>query len=432
MEYIRKEIGDGIGLNIINTDKFKSSLLSFSFIRPLSDEEASLNALIPLVLRQGTENYRTSIDIERKLEELYGANLSIDVNKKGEKHIIKFSIEGANVDFTGEADYAVKLLEMLLEIIYNPLLENGAFLEKYIYQEKENMIKRIESRINDKKQYAVERCIEEMCRGEKFSIYKFGSAEDVKKITKDNLYSHYQKMLKTSFIEITAVGKEFHFEDKLYKSLELQRNDIVHIQRENISSKKLSGKSVIYEKMDVNQGKLILGYRINIPYENPLFNAFIVGNEILGGGPNSKLFTYVRERESLAYYVYSQILKYKSIMLVSSGIETDKFEKTKEIIKMQVEEIIKGNFSEEDINNAKNSIVTSIKTLQDSNYSLAEFYLTNVISKENKSFDEYIYNICKVNREEIIKSFKDLKLDTIYFLTNETIETRSEERYFEH
>ncbi len=420
MEYSRKVIGKGIGLNTISTGKFKSTLISFSFIRPLCNEEASLNALLPAVLKRGTANFITSMDIQRKLEELYGANLNIDVNKKGEKHVIRFSIEGPEAGFTGEGNYIVELFAILLDIIYNPILENGFFLENYVSQEKENLVKRIEGRINDKKQYAFERAIEEMCKGEKFSVYKFGDVESVKKINSKCLLNHYRNVIETSHIEITFVGKssQSEIENILSNKLYLNKKDIIHIPRENISNKKLSGKSVIFEKMDVGQGKLILGYRINIPYEDKLFGAFMVANEILGGGPNSKLFVFVREKESLAYYVYSQTLKYKSIMLISSGIEIENFEKTKEIIKSQVEEMISGNFSEEDLEDAKNSLVTSIKSLQDNNYSVAEFYLSNAISNEKRSFDDYVDNIKKVTKEEVVKSCQELKLDTIYFLTN--------------
>lgn len=420
MEYNRREVGKGIGVNRIGTDKFKSSFISFSFIRPLSNEEASLNALVPSVLKRGTMNYKTSMDIQKKLEELYGANLNLDVSKKGEKHIIKFSIEGPESELIGEDGYNAKLFDILLDIIYNPLLEDGVFVEKYLAQEKENLVKRIEGRINDKKQYAFDRTIEEMCKGEKFSVYKFGNINDVKKIDNESLYDHYKNMLETSPIEITIVGKslDLDIEKILSSKVNLNRKDIIDIPRESLSNQKLSVKSVIFEKMDVNQGKLILGYRINIPYDDKLFDAFIVASEILGGGPNSKLFLYVREKESLAYYVYSQVLKYKSIMLVSSGIETKNFEKTKEIIKSQVEEMIEGNFTEEEIKDAKNSITTSIKELQDNNYSIAEYYLSNAISKEDKSLDDYVKSIQSVTREEIIKSC-ELKLDTIYFLTNE-------------
>lgn len=421
MEYRRKEIGKGIGLNIMSTDKFKSSLISISFIRPLSNKEASLNALVPLVLKRGTMNNKTSIDIQKRLEELYGANLNLDVNKKGEKQVMRFSIEGPETEFTGEENYIIKIFDILSDIIFNPLLENGIFVEKYVSQEKENLVKRIEGRINDKKQYAFERAIEEMCKGERFGIYKFGDVESVKKIDNKGLYNHYRTILETSPVEVTIVGKStgLDIEKFLSKRLDFNRKDIINIPREKISSKNLSGKSIISEKMDVSQGKLILGYRINIPFEDKLFDSFIVANEILGGGPNSKLFMHVREKESLAYYVYSQTLKYKSIMLISSGIEIENLNKTKEIIKSQVEEMIKGNFSEEDIEDAKRSIITSIKSLQDNNYSIAEFYLSNAISKEMRSFDAYINSIKRVTKEDIIKTCQKLKLDTIYFLTNE-------------
>lgn len=421
MKYSRKEVGNGIGISIINTDKFKSTLINFSLIRPLSSEEASLNALVPAVLKRGTMNYKTYMDVQKKLESLYGANLNLDVSKKGEKHIVRFSIEGPAAEYTGEENYVAKLFNILLEIVYNPLIENGAFAEKYVIQEKENLIKRIEGRINDKKQYAYERAIEEMCKGEKFSVYKFGDIESVKKIDNISLYDHYKRILETSLIEITIVGKsvDIDIEKIIRDKIDMNRKKIIDIPRENISNKKQSGKSVIFEKMDVSQGKLILGYRINIPYEDKLFDAFIVASEILGGGPNSKLFINVREKESLAYYVYSQVLKYKSIMVVSSGIEIENFEKAKEIVKSQVEEMIKGNFSEEDIKDAKKSITTSIKTLQDNNYTVAEYYLSNAVSKEDKSFDDYVNSIKSVTKEDIISSCQELKLDTIYFLTNE-------------
>jgi len=421
MEYSRKEIGNGIGVSTIYMDKFKSNLITLSFIRPLLGEEASLNALVPAVLKRGTKNYSTYMDIQKKLEDLYGATLNLDVNKKGEKHIIRFSIEGPEGEYTGEANYLDKLFNLLLEVIYDPYIKDGVFLEEYVGQEKENLIRRIEGRINDKKQFAYERAIEEMCKGEKFSIYRFGDIESVKNIDNLSLYKHYNKILDTSPIEITIIGKtlDIDFEKALKDKIDMNRREILNIPRENISNKKQSGKSVIFEKMDISQGKLILGYRINIPYEDKLFDAFIVASEILGGGPNSKLFLNVREKESLAYYIHSQVLKYKSIMVVSSGIEKENYEKTKEIVKNQIDQMIRGDFTEEDIKDAKNSITTSIKALEDNNYSVADYYLSNAVSKENKSFVDYVNSINGVSREDIISSCQELRLDTIYFLTNE-------------
>ncbi|KNF09933.1 putative Zn-dependent peptidase [Gottschalkia purinilytica] len=416
LKTIRKEIGKGVHLNVLKTDKFKTNIISIYLIRPLDKEEVTKNALLPLVLNRGTKNYNTSLDIQRKLEDLYGANLSIDVSKKGEKHAIRFSIEFIDDKYTNERNIE-ETISLLIEIIINPILENGKFSTKYIQQEKENLKRRIESKINDKKQYSVDRCIEEMCKDEKFSINRLGYVDDLEKVNADNLYEHYKTVLSTSIIEIDAVGdiNITEVEELIKNKFNLERKNIVELPREEVI-KKVEKENVVYEDMEISQGKLILGYRTNLPYEDELYNAFMIGNEILGGGPNSKLFLNVREKESLAYYIYSQSFKYKSLMLIVSGIEFENFEKTVDIIKSQVDEVKKGVFTEDDIENAKNSIITSIKALTDDSFSLCEYILAQYLTNDDKTIDEFISNIRKVRKEDIVNAFQNIELDTTYFL----------------
>lgn len=419
LKNFREKIGEGAYLNIIRTDKFKTNLISIYFIRPLSREEATLNALLPFVLRRGTNKYGTSLKIQRRLEEMYGANLSIGINKKGEKQVIRFTIEAVEENYVGANELLHQVIEMFNELINNPLLENEAFLKKYVEQEKENLRKKIKGRINDKRSYAVDRCIEEMCKNEDFGIHKYGYIEDLDQINEKSLYKHYKKLIETSHIEISAVGliDENNFLTSIKQDFILKRGNIVDLKREEIG-KELENKKIVNEKMEVSQGKLTLGYRINIPYENPLYNAFIVGNQILGGGPNSKLFLNVREKESLAYYVYAQTYKFKSIMLLAAGVEFQNYEKAVNIMKKQVEEVKAGKFNDEDIKKAKNSISNSIISLMDSNFSLSEFYLSQVLTKENRNIDEMLKQIKNVNKNEIVEAFQSLSLDTIYFLSN--------------
>ena len=160
----RIKIGNGINLNLVKTDKFKSNLLSFYFLRPLTKEEVTKNALLPLVLKRGTDEYKTNLEIQKKLEENYGADLSVAINKRGEKHVLRFTVETVNGDYVGNKEYISDVFNLLKSIIFNPLLEDGYFKKSYVDQEKENLKRRIESRINDKRSYAIDRCIEEMCK----------------------------------------------------------------------------------------------------------------------------------------------------------------------------------------------------------------------------------------------------------------------------
>ena len=411
-------IGNGINLNLIKTDKFKSSLLSYYFIRPLSKSEVTKNTLLPLVLKRGTKEFDTNLKIQKRLEEMYGANLSISINKRGEKQVLRFTVENVNGGYVNDEDYIYDVVDLLKSIIYNPALEEGYFKKDYVNQEKENLRRRIEGRINDKRSYAIDRCIEEMCRDEKFSIHSLGTLEDLREIDSSILYKHYQEVIQTSPIEIFYVGD---YDDKLIdyiKNIEdINRKDIVEIPRESVSNN-VATKNMIHDNLDVNQGKLVLGYRTGIPYEDKLYNGLLVASDILGGGPNSKLFRNVREKESLAYYINSSVLKYKSLMLIDGGIEFENFEKTIDIVKIELEELKKGIFTDEDIEISKKSIISSTKSIKDSIFLISEFFFSQSLSKDVRTLDEILEDIQAVTREEIIEASNSISLDTIYFMKN--------------
>lgn len=412
----RIKLGNGIYLNLIETNKFKSNLLSYYFIRPLSREEATKNSLVPVVLKRGTKDFTTSIEVEKELESMYGASYSASINKRGERHALRFTMEWANGEYLHDKSNDLKVMEMLRNLVYNPYLEDGAFKKEYVDQEKENHKNRIEGKINDKRSYAVNRCIEEMCKYEKFSIYQIGYVEDLINIDEVNLYHHYQNILNTSQIEIFYVGNlDQSLESYLIETNKIERDNIVSIPRETIV-KAVQRKNMVDEKLDVNQGKLVIGYRTGIPFEDKLYNGLLLASDILGGGPNSKLFKNVREAESLAYYVSSSILKYKSLMIVDGGIEFVNYHKTVDIINKQLEDIKSGIFTDDDIEISKKSIRTSTESIKDSAFLISEFFLSQEMAKDTRSLDEVLEDFDKVKREEIIQAAKKIVIDTIYFM----------------
>lgn len=412
------QIGNGINLNLVKTDKFKSNLLSFYFLRPLTKEEATKNALLPLVLKRGTDEYKTNLEIQKKLEENYGSNLSLAINKRGEKHVLRFTVETVSGEYVSNKEYIYDVFNLLKSIIFNPLLEEGYFKKSYVDQEKENLKRKIESRINDKRSYAIDRCIEEMCKNERYSIYSLGNIEDLPKIDEKVLYNHYKDLIKTSPIEIFYVG---HYDDNMVEYMKemakIERKNIISIPREQII-RGAKTKNMVYEDLNVNQGKLVLGYRTGIPYEDKLYNGLLIGSDILGGGPNSKLFKNVREKESLAYYVSSTVFKYKSIMLIDGGIEFENFEKTIDIIKEQIEEIQRGNFTMNDIEISKESLKSSTMSIKDSIFLISEYFFSQILSNDNRSLEEVLEDIDRVTKEDVVEAMSRLTLDTIYFMRN--------------
>jgi predicted Zn-dependent peptidase len=170
--------------------------------------------------------------------------------------------------------------------------------------------------------------------------------------------------------------------------------------------------------MDVSQAKLCLGFRTNTPPGSEDYYKLLVYNGILGGGIHSKLFQNVREKASLAYYVFSRIEKFKGLMVVSSGIETENREKAEEIILEQMEEIRKGNISDYEFDSTIKTIETGVRSLSDNQIQMVDFYLSQAIINGKDNFESLIKKVKSVTKQDVIDIASKIKLDTKYFLTS--------------
>ena len=386
---------------LIKTNRFKTNLYAIFLTIPMKKEDATINSLIPAVLRRGTEKYPTQLEIEKRLEEMYGASFNCGVDKIGNYLVLKFYIEGLSDEYTEEKQ---NIEELLKEIIYSPILENGYFKKEYVEQEKENLRLIIESRKDNKARYAYERCIEEMFENEPYGVYKYGTVEDVEKITPESLYNQYKKILKNAQIDVFGCGNQL-------EEIEIPHKNTIEIKNTIHENK----HKEIKEKADVTQGKLIIG--LDTPEENK--PAITMYNAILGGGANSKLFQNVREKASLAYSAGSSYIRRINSIFIKTGIKNENYEKTLEIIKKQLQDMKQGNITDKEFRDAKQLIISSLKLIPEQQEDLIAFTYDQKIFGENQSIDEYISNISKVTKENVIEIAQKIDIDTIYFLYGE-------------
>ena len=169
--------------------------------------------------------------------------------------------------------------------------------------------------------------------------------------------------------------------------------------------------------MEVTQGRLILGLDVDIQNEEQKYDVLIY-NSILGGTANSKMFQNVREKAHLAYVASSSYLRYKDSIFVNCGIEIGNYEKALELIKQQIEDMKNGEYTEEDIENAKKGIIATIKTIDDEQDTGISYCFGQELTGQKVSIEEYIEKIENVTRENIQKVANDIKINTIYFLKN--------------
>lgn len=274
-------------------------------------------------------------------------------------------------------------------------------------------------KIDNKTKYALDRCLEEMFKNEPYGLYKFGYTEDLEKITEQDLYNQYQNLISNCKIDVFVSGFNIDNLNENKILANLNERIAIYIPTDiKTENKQISEPKQITEKMNITQGKLMIGLDINGLKEDEQYIASMY-NVILGGGANSKLFQNVREKASLAYTAGSGYLKAKSIIIIRCGIEIKNYEKAVEIIKEQLNQMLTGDFSEEDIESAKQLIYASVKSIPDTQDGELMYYFAQELSNKFVSLDEYITNIKKVTKAEILKIAQKIKINTIYFLTGQ-------------
>lgn len=420
MENIKTiNLGKGINLTLIPEKKFKSNLVSIYIQRLLDRDEVTKNALLPAIIKSGSEKYQSAKELAAHQDDLYGVSIGADASKRGETQVVTFKIISTDEEYLDEKIFK-SVVEFLDEVVNHPLVIDGGFKEEYVEIEKQSLRNRIESIINDKGRYAIERAREEMFKDERYGISDLGYLEDIDKINGKNLYDHYKNIMKTSPIDIVVEGSfnEEEIVNIIKNSFNLERENILDIPRADFS-KKVEEIKVIDEEMDITQGKLVMGYRCNLDYkdEHKYYSLFVASN-VLGGGPHSKLFVNVREKESLCYYIYSSLEKYKTSIFIASGIEADKYDKTVSLIKEQLDILKSGSISEEELLNSKSAIISSLKSIKDSIGGASDFYFSQSMGQTNSTVEEIIEIVDKVNVEDIVDVVKNMELDTVYFLSN--------------
>lgn len=422
----KKELKQGINLHFIKTDFFKTNLMCVLLTTSLEKENVTSNALLPFLLKRGCNEYKTQEEISKKLDDLYGASFDCGVDKIGDNQVLKFYIETIRDEYASSNENLMKnAINLLLEIVFNPILENNTFKEEFLKTEKEKLRKIIQSKIDDKDSYALENCINTMYGDEGFGLFKFGNLQDIDKITKESITEHYEKLIQSAKIDIFISGNidEENLTSILQKNENIQklipRAENYKLNNEYTEIKqKVDKVKEITENLNITQGKLVIGLDVLSRQEN-LQCVALVYNAILGDGANSMLFQNVREKASLAYSTKSNFVKQKLNIFIRCGIEIENYEKALNIIKEQLSNIENGQFSDIDIENAKKYLISGIKAVPEEQDSEVVYYIGQEIAKTNTDLQTYEKNIESVTKEEIINFAKQVQINTIYFLRGE-------------
>ncbi len=398
------QLQEGVTLAVCTTDKFKSAVMTVSFAVPLEQETASGYSLLTNLLSLSTGKYPTMQSFSIIKDELYALGLDAYVQRRGELLLVRLEINTIADSFAFDNERVLyRATELLGDAIFNPKLENGIFPKAETETEKQCLIEEIASIIENKPAYAMRRARQILCKGEPFAVDAGGEIELVANLDGEQLLPYYNNIINNAPVFITYAGEaDFEYVEQCIKDnmpFSPRKNDLPDSVMHPHCGKII--KAV--ERMEMEQSVLILGFNSIMP-DTPQKRAILsVFDEIFGGSPASKLFMNVREKEGLCYYCSSYPAGRKNLIFVSCGLEPGYENKAISAIYNEVEEMKRGNFSDSDLVNAKNSIIRSLKSFETSLNSINGYLLGQILSSDSATVEESIELVSSVTREQVIE-----------------------------
>lgn len=413
-------------IEILKTDKFKNNILSIVIPVDLDSKVTGYNILLN-ILKRGSKTFSSSSQISTYLQDMYGANVLMDISKRGNKLFISLYASFLHSDYTlYKEDLWEKAIYLLNDILYNPNLKNNLFDESIVNQEIENHKREISGKSDDKTRYSLTRLIENSM-DDNYKIPEYGTLEDLDKIDNEFLFKIYNELInKETFIYVS--GNITDTKDLTKKLGKIKTPEKANMVTSDIKNQKalfnLNNKEV-KEYMKVSQGKISSLYNAKVTVFDKDYFAFSVFNSIFGGGPHSKLFNDIREKNSLCYYIFSSFDKFKGIMTVLSGVESKNFQKVNELIDKNIKEMRQGDFSESDIDIAKSKIINGLRSMEDSMFSTIRYLTSLRIYGIDYTVDDIIKGIQDVTKKEIIEASKKISHVSTHYLMEEEVKSEN-------
>lgn len=416
-ELISEKLFDNIRFHTVREKRFKTFRLSAAFYVPLSEDTVSQYALLTRTLLRTCEKYPDFTALSKKLSALYGASLSADCFKAGDRLGLLFSVSGLDDRYALEGESVCgELSQLLCEIIFRPKLTDGVFDSSELALAKRELVDMIDSECNDKRIYALQRATAVMCAGEPFASSRQGAKDRVEMITENDLYAAWQKLISSARVEIFYVGESAPDQAKdtfcrIFSQIKREDAALTNTVVRTVGDVKNE-----LEEMELSQSKMILGFRTDCAEPDDDVVACRLMTAILGGTAHSKFFNNVREKLSLCYYCAARFNRTKGILMVDSGVETCNIEKAKNAILNEIKDMQNGVITDFEIESAKLSVINSFNEMNDSAASIEGWYLTQIFDRDMLTAESLSEKINAVTKDEIVNAAKKLTLDTVYVL----------------
>ena len=411
------EITKGVRLHFIQSEKFKTNKIRVRFSAPMSKETVAGRVLTASMLETVNAVYPTSQAFRERLANLYGADYSTSLSRRGLVHYLDINLSFVRDKFLSRKNVLTDaMLDFLKASLFSPLVSQDAFDESAFEIEKKNILNDLEAEIENHFYHAHRELDKLFYEEEEMQMPRVGTIELIQKETAASSFATFQQMLQENQIDFFFIGdfnevavrekiQSFNFAPRQQELQLVYKQEYSNVLREGL------------EQKDVHQSIIELGYHFPIQYGESEHLPLVVLNALLGGFAHSKLFVNLREKEGLAYTISSNFDIFSGMMRIYAGIDRSNRTRTVALINRQIGDLKRGMFSQEELDQTKKMLKNSVLLAQDrQNTILERAYMASVLGKKFLSLEAWLEALEQVRKDDIIKAAGQLKLQAIYFM----------------
>lgn len=331
----------------------------------------------------------------------YDARFNVFLKKVGTYMIIEYSLTSVDPSYINDPMYTIESLECLFNDLIVPRFWNKKCVKSLFNRAKEIYESDLYSRFENPSILSYENAIKHFYKGTIRDYDYYGSLDDLNKLTEEDLYKYYQKVLLEETISIASGN--FEKENDYNISLK-PKNDFYF-------KEKGEHDSFLYEDFESDQCYLEVIYDTGVYSSDKLGIAARALNFIFGGKSASNLFNIVREKYGLCYSIGSMYLGASGLIIVSGIINYSDLNRVLDAMNEAFNKIGHIDF---DLDEIKEHFFSNIIKSKDNFSTLIDNYLLdNYFVKGNESYKEYD-KVFDLTKEDIKQVFNQTKLSFVY------------------
>jgi predicted Zn-dependent peptidase len=410
-----EEMGPGLRLHLRRTKAFKTVAARLVFQADL-DERTAARALVPRVLGRGTRRLPTLRDLQVELDRLFGAMLTGDAGKIGERQVIQLRADWVHDRLAG-APLLTEMAGLLAEYLHDPACDaDGGLRADVIEHERKMMADEATAIFDDKGRYARHRLLEEMCSGEAYARPSIGCEAEIRALGVDDVRQAHADLLARAPADLFLVGDlTWSQATRFARGLRLHRRSAP--ARLKSTKRHHAGRvRTVREQQEVGQAKLAMGFRTSVKPAGRLYPALVIMNALFGGTAVGKLFKQVREKASLCYAIHSAVERTKGLVLVHAGIDADAYARARRLILKQLDDLKAGRLTANELALARGILLSGLRTLHDSPARVIDFALERTVNRMPADLDDLLRRMAAVTAGQIAQAARTIELDTVYLL----------------